>query len=36
MFWVFSPKEELQNTLRENFPDIKRVANIADDILSNF
>ena len=35
-FWVYSPQEELQHVLREFFPGIKRVANIAGDILTNF
>ena len=36
IFVADSPKEELQHALRDIFPGIKRVANIADDILINF
>ena len=36
IFGVYSPQEELQHALREIFLDIKRVANIANDVLTNF
>ena len=35
-FWVYSPLEELQHALREIFLITKRVASIADVILTNF